>query len=70
MLGSLLEGVAFIILRKRLIKKEKAMKTPNYEKQKGKHPIPHAKGIAQDDNLQPKSIELGEAAKNSSEKEK
>ena len=25
------------------------MKTPNYEDQKGKHPIPHAKGIAKDE---------------------
>ncbi len=47
--------------------KTKAMKTPNYEKQKGKHPIPHAKGIAQDDNLQPKSIKIGDAAKNKEE---
>ena len=45
------------------------MKTPNFEETKGKHPIPHAKGIAKDDNLQPKSMEKGEAAKNSSEEE-
>lgn len=25
------------------------MKTPNYEEQQGKHPIPHAKGIAKDE---------------------
>ncbi|BAO54969.1 hypothetical protein [Nonlabens marinus] len=45
------------------------MKTPNFEETKGKHPIPHAKGIAKDDNLQPDSIKKGEAAKNSSEEE-
>ncbi|WP_262707047.1 hypothetical protein [Nonlabens xiamenensis] len=32
------------------------MKTPNYKETKGKHPIPKAKGIAKDDNLQPKSV--------------
>ena len=26
------------------------MKTPNYDDKKGKHPIPHAKGIAKDEN--------------------
>ncbi len=26
------------------------MKTPNYEHQVGKHPIPHAKGIAKGEN--------------------
>ena len=26
------------------------MKTPNYEDQQGKHPIPHAKGIAKDED--------------------
>ncbi len=34
------------------------MKTPNYENQQGKHPIPHAKGIAKDEkneNLKEKS---------------
>lgn len=25
------------------------MKTPNYEDQQGKHPIPHAKGLAKDE---------------------
>jgi len=45
------------------------MKTPNYDKTKGEHPIPHAKGIAKDDNLQPKSIKKGEASKGSSEEE-
>lgn len=25
------------------------MKTPNYENTEGKHPIPHAKGIAKDE---------------------
>jgi len=29
------------------------MKTPNYENQQGKHPIPHAKGILKDE----KSVE-------------
>ena len=27
------------------------MKHPNYEETQGKHPIPHAKDIAKDDNL-------------------
>lgn len=31
------------------------MKTPNFEDKQGKQPIPHAKGIAKDDNLHPKS---------------
>ncbi len=35
------------------------MKTPNYEDKKANHPIPHAKGIAKDDNLNPKSIKTG-----------
>lgn len=26
------------------------MKNPNYEKTQGKHPIPHAKGMAKDEN--------------------
>lgn len=26
------------------------MKTPNYDDKVGKHPIPHAKGIAKDEN--------------------
>jgi len=26
------------------------MKTPNYEDQQGKHPIPHAEGIAKDED--------------------
>ena len=43
------------------------MKTPNYDDKKGKHPIPHAKGIAKDDNLQPDSIKKGEAAKSEEE---
>tara|TARA_B100000929_G_C15465731_1_gene406106 strand:- start:502 stop:636 length:135 start_codon:yes stop_codon:yes gene_type:complete len=30
------------------------MKTPNYEDQQGKHPIPHAKGIAKDEKAQGK----------------
>ncbi len=34
------------------------MKTPNYDDKKGKHPIPKAKGIAKDDNLQPESVEI------------
>lgn len=25
------------------------MKTPNYDEQQGKHPIPHAKGVAKDE---------------------
>ncbi|MGA8854134.1 MAG: hypothetical protein WB492_08150 [Christiangramia sp.] len=34
------------------------MKKPNYEDQQGKHPIPHAKGIAKDEkdkNMKEKS---------------
>ncbi len=38
------------------------MKTPNYEEQQGKHPIPHAKGIAKD--------EKNENMKEESEKKK
>ena len=44
------------------------MKTPNYEDQKGKHPIPHAKGIAKDEkdeNMKEKS----EKKKSDKEKE-
>lgn len=44
------------------------MKTPNFEKTKSKHPIPHAKGIAKDDNLEPKSIDINkDKAKNEEE---
>ncbi|WP_194852309.1 hypothetical protein [Nonlabens antarcticus] len=45
------------------------MKTPNYDDTKGKHPIPHAKGIAKDDNLNPKSVSTEDDEKKS-EKEK
>ncbi|WP_262707151.1 hypothetical protein [Nonlabens ponticola] len=34
------------------------MKTPNYKETQGKHPIPHAKNIAKDDNLQPESVTI------------
>ena len=43
------------------------MKTPNFEETKGKHPIPHAKDIAKDDNLEPKSIKTGDDAKSEEE---
>jgi len=43
------------------------MKKPNFEETKGKHPIPHAKGIAKDDNLQPKSIKTHDGAKSEEE---
>ncbi|WP_157418073.1 hypothetical protein [Aequorivita capsosiphonis] len=39
------------------------MKTPNYSDKEGKHPIPHAKGIAKDDNLNPKSQTDGKGVK-------
>lgn len=42
------------------------MDTPNFDDKQGKHPIPHAKGIAKDDNLHPKSQKDG---KNSNEEE-
>ena len=45
------------------------MKTPNYKETKGKHPIPHAKGIAKDDNLDPKSIKTGDSKNKSTSEE-
>ena len=38
-----------------------AIKTPNFEEQVGKHPIPHAKGVTNKDNRNPKSIEINDA---------
>ena len=45
------------------------MKTPNFDDKQGKHPIPHAKGIAKDDNLNPKSQTDGKGAKNAQKEE-
>lgn len=45
------------------------MKKPNYTDTQSKHPIPHAKGIAKDDNLNPKSQVSGEAINKSEEEE-
>ncbi|WP_157881735.1 hypothetical protein [Aequorivita aquimaris] len=45
------------------------MKTPNFDDKQGKHPIPHAKGIAKDDNLNPKSQTDGKDAKNAQKEE-
>ncbi len=42
------------------------MKTPNYDDKKGKHPIPHAEGIAKDEN----SEKMKEKDKSSDENEK
>jgi len=39
------------------------MEKPNYKDTQSKHPIPHAKGIAKDDNLNPKSQTDGKAKK-------
>jgi len=36
------------------------MKTPNYEDQQGKHPIPHAEGIAKDENSEKKKEKSGD----------
>lgn len=44
------------------------MKTPNYEDQQGKHPIPHAKGIAKDEKDE-KMKEKSEKKKSDKEKE-
>ncbi|WP_157632533.1 hypothetical protein [Cochleicola gelatinilyticus] len=45
------------------------MKNPNYEETQGKHPIPHAKGIAKDDNLNPKSQTDGKNISKAKEEE-
>lgn len=45
------------------------MKTPNYKDKQGKHPIPHAKGIAKDENSDPKSQTDGKGAKKSKNEE-
>lgn len=42
------------------------MKTPNYEDQQGKHPIPHAKGIAKDE----KNEELKDKSKDKKSEKK
>jgi len=44
------------------------MKTPNYEDQQGKHPIPHAEGIAKDEDNKKKKEKSGDK-KNKKEKE-
>jgi|GEM_PF-1598855 len=49
--------------------KQKIMKTPNFEDKQGKHPIPHAKGIAKDDNLNPKSQTDGKGLKKEKQEE-
>jgi hypothetical protein len=41
------------------------MKNPNYDKQVGKHPVPHAKGIAKDE-----SADLENKKENDKENEK
>ena len=40
-----------------------AIKTPNFEEKVGKHPIPHAKGVTNKDNRNPKSIETNDSEK-------
>lgn len=45
------------------------MKTPNFEDKQGKHPIPHAKGITDKDNRNPKSVETPDNSKSSEEEE-
>lgn len=42
------------------------MKTPNYDDKKGKHPIPHAEGIAKDED----SEKLKQKDKSSEKKDK
>jgi len=44
------------------------MKTPNYEDQQGKHPIPHAEGIAKDEDNKKKKEKSGDK-KNKEEEE-
>lgn len=39
------------------------MKTPNYENTVGKHPIPHAKGIAKDEDISKDEIENNDKQK-------
>lgn len=46
------------------------MKKPNYEDTESKHPIPHAKGIAKDDNLNPESQKDGKSNQKAQKKEK
>lgn len=45
------------------------MKTPNFEDKQGKHPIPHAKGIMKETNLNPKSQTDGKGAKKAKSEE-
>jgi len=45
------------------------MEKPNYEDTQSKHPIPHAKGIAKDDNLDPKSQTDGKGKQKSQKEE-
>ncbi len=40
------------------------MKTPNYEDKVGKHPIPHAKGIAKDEKKKEDDHKKEETKKN------
>ena len=44
-------------------------KTPNFEDKQGKHPIPHAKGITDKDNRNPKSVETPNNDKSNTEEE-
>ncbi|MFV8224784.1 hypothetical protein [Christiangramia aquimixticola] len=44
------------------------METPNYDKQQGKHPIPHAEGIAKDENAEIKK-KKDDASKKKDKKE-
>ncbi|AGC76888.1 hypothetical protein LX97_03259 [Nonlabens dokdonensis] len=43
------------------------MDKSNFENKQGKHPIPHAKGITEKDNRNPKSVEVSN--ENNSEEE-
>lgn len=40
------------------------MDKPNYDDKVGKHPIPHAKGVTDKDNRNPKSVEVNKDVKN------
>jgi hypothetical protein len=45
------------------------MDTPNYEEQQGKHPIPHAEGIAKDENAEIKKDKEGSSKKKDKKEE-
>ncbi len=61
MLGNRLESCLIRNLKRKI--KVMAIKTPNFEEKVGKHPIPHAKGVTDKDNRNPKSIETNDAEK-------